>query len=65
MWAGFKNALRMFDMEHPGRQTDTILFKRDFPNVTGLVSCIRENPIMPGLVGFGTYSKNIGKRINK
>ncbi|CAD1476497.1 unnamed protein product, partial [Heterotrigona itama] len=49
VWAGFKNALRMFDMEHPGRQTDTILFKRDFPNVTGLVSCIRENPIMSGL----------------
>ncbi|KAF3430159.1 hypothetical protein E2986_09221 [Frieseomelitta varia] len=38
VWAGFKNALRMFDMEHPGRQTDTILFKREFPNVTGLLA---------------------------
>lgn len=47
-------------MEHPGRQINTIQFKRDFPNVIGLVSCIRENPIMPGLVAFGTYSKNIG-----
>ncbi|KAK1129476.1 hypothetical protein K0M31_019202 [Melipona bicolor] len=60
IWAGFKNALRIFNMEYPGRQTDTLLFKRDFPNVRGLVSCIRENPIMPGLVGFGTYSKDIG-----
>ncbi|XP_017755468.1 PREDICTED: telomerase Cajal body protein 1 [Eufriesea mexicana] len=60
VWAGFKNALRIFDMEHPGRQTNTIQFKRDFPNITGIVSCIRENPIMPGLVAFGTYSKYIG-----
>lgn len=48
-------------MEQPGRQVNTIQFKKDFPNVTGLVSCIRENPIMPGLVAFGTYSKYIGK----
>ncbi|XP_078035279.1 telomerase Cajal body protein 1 homolog [Augochlora pura] len=60
IWAGFKNGLRIFNMERPGRQIDTIQFKRDFPNVVGLVSCIRENPIMPGLVAFGTYSKSIG-----
>ncbi|XP_017876357.1 telomerase Cajal body protein 1 [Ceratina calcarata] len=60
VWAGFKNALRVFDMERPGRQINTIQFKNDFPNITGLVSCIRENPIMPGLVAFGTYSKYIG-----
>ncbi|XP_043599640.1 telomerase Cajal body protein 1 [Bombus pyrosoma] len=60
VWAGFKNALRVFNVEHPGRQINTIQFKRDFPNIIGLVSCIRENPIMPGLVAFGTYSKNIG-----
>ncbi|CAK9821321.1 Telomerase Cajal body protein 1 [Anthophora retusa] len=60
VWAGFKNALRIFDMERPGRQTNTIQFKKDFPNIAGLVSCIRENPIMPGLVAFGTYSKYIG-----
>lgn len=61
VWAGFKNALRVFDMERPGRQTETIQFKKDFPNVGGLVSCIRENPIMPGLIAFGTYSKYIGR----
>ncbi|XP_076634840.1 telomerase Cajal body protein 1 homolog [Colletes latitarsis] len=60
IWAGFKNTLRIFDVEQPGRQINTIKFKKDFPNVTGLVSCIRENPIMPGLVAFGTYSKCIG-----
>lgn len=60
VWAGFKNALKTFDVERPGRQINTIQFKTDFPNVTGLVSCIRENPIMPGLVAFGTYSKCIG-----
>ncbi|CAL7933929.1 unnamed protein product [Xylocopa violacea] len=60
VWAGFKNALRVFDMERPGRQINTIQFKKDFPNITGLVSCIRENPIMSGLVAFGTYSKYIG-----
>lgn len=60
VWCGFKNALRIFDANHPGRQRDTIFLKKDFPNVTGLVSCIRENPIMPGLVAFGTYSKCIG-----
>ncbi|XP_076654344.1 telomerase Cajal body protein 1 homolog [Halictus rubicundus] len=60
VWAGFKNALRLFNMERPGRQISTIQFKKDFPNVSGLVSCIRENPIMPGLVAFGTYAKCIG-----
>ncbi|XP_076381591.1 telomerase Cajal body protein 1 homolog [Megalopta genalis] len=60
LWAGYKNALRFFDMERPGRQINTIYFKKEFPNVIGLVSCIRENPIMPGLVAFGTYSKCIG-----
>ncbi|KAG7210964.1 hypothetical protein KM043_016336 [Ampulex compressa] len=60
VWCGFKNVLRMFDTERPGRQVKTIQFKTDFPNMSGLVSCIRENPIMPGLVAFGTYSKYIG-----
>ncbi|KAG6797908.1 telomerase Cajal body protein 1 [Apis mellifera caucasica] len=60
IWAGFKNTLRIFDVEQPGRQINTIQFKKDFPNVIGLVSCIRENPIMPRLVAFGTYSKYIG-----
>lgn len=60
IWAGFKNTLRVFNVERPGRQINTIQFKNDFPNATGLVSCIRENPIMPGLVAFGTYSKYIG-----
>ncbi|XP_078051339.1 telomerase Cajal body protein 1-like, partial [Augochlora pura] len=49
IWSGFKNGLRIFNMERPGRQINTIQFKRDFPNVVGIVSCIRENPIMPGL----------------
>lgn len=60
VWCGFKNTLRTFDTDRPGRQVNTICFKTDFPNVTGLVSCIRENPVMPGLVAFGTYSKCIG-----
>lgn len=61
IWCGFKNVVRTFDTDHPGRQTSDIQFKHDFPNMIGLVSCIRENPIMPGLVAFGTYSKCIGK----
>ncbi|XP_072766715.1 telomerase Cajal body protein 1 [Anoplolepis gracilipes] len=60
IWCGFKNAVRTFDTDRPGRQTSTIQFKHDFPNIIGLVSCIRENPIMPGLIAFGTYSKCIG-----
>lgn len=60
IWCGFKNILQIFDTNRPGRQIATVNFKNDFPNVSGLVSCIRENPIMPGLVAFGTYSKNIG-----
>ncbi|XP_020290432.1 telomerase Cajal body protein 1 [Pseudomyrmex gracilis] len=60
IWCGFKNAVRIFDTDRPGRQTSTIEFKHDFPNMIGLVSCVRENPIMPGLVAFGTYSKCIG-----
>ncbi|KAL2715630.1 telomerase Cajal body protein 1, partial [Vespula squamosa] len=57
---GFKNTLQIFDTNRPGRQITTINFKKDFPNTSGLVSCIRENPLMPGLVAFGTYSKSIG-----
>lgn len=60
IWCGFKNAVRTFDTDRPGRQTSTIQFKHDFPNMIGLVSCIRENPIMPGLIALGTYSKYIG-----
>ncbi|KAL7301826.1 hypothetical protein TKK_0005433 [Trichogramma kaykai] len=60
IWTGFKNALRTFDTNNPGRQTSTIYLKKDFPNMSGMVSCIRENPSMAGLIGFGTYSKNIG-----
>ncbi|XP_033219378.1 telomerase Cajal body protein 1 [Belonocnema kinseyi] len=60
IWCGFKGALRKFETDRPGRQTENIFLKNDFPNVTGLVSCIRENPIMPGLLAFGTYSKHIG-----
>ncbi|XP_015605181.1 telomerase Cajal body protein 1 [Cephus cinctus] len=60
VWCGFKGALRTFDTDRPGRQIDTIYLKKDFPNTFGLVSCIRENPIMPGLVAFGTYSKHVG-----
>lgn len=60
IWCGFKNAVRTFDTDRPGRQTSTIQFKHDFPNMIGLVSCIRENPVMPGLIAFGTYSKCIG-----
>ncbi|XP_043269110.1 telomerase Cajal body protein 1 [Venturia canescens] len=60
IWCGFKGALRSFDTSRPGRQKETISLKKDFPNVTGIVSCIRENPIMPGLIAFGTYSKSIG-----
>jgi hypothetical protein len=63
VWSGFKNALRTFDTNRPGRQIDTIYLKKDFPNITGLVSCIRENPGMSGLIAFGTYSKYIGKII--
>lgn len=60
IWCGFKNVVRTFNTDRPGRQTSDIQFKYDFPNMVGLVSCIRENPIMPGLVAFGTYSKCIG-----
>ncbi|XP_014204964.1 telomerase Cajal body protein 1 isoform X2 [Copidosoma floridanum] len=60
IWSGFKNALRVFDTNQPGRQISNIFLKKDFPNVSGLVSCIRENPEMPGLMAFGTYSKCIG-----
>lgn len=60
IWCGFKNAVRIFDTSYPGRQTSTIDFKHAFPNMIGLVSCIRENPIMPGLIALGTYSKRIG-----
>lgn len=60
VWCGFKGALRTFDTGRPGRQVNTIYLKKDIPNVTGIVSCIRENPAMPGLVAFGTYSKTIG-----
>lgn len=64
IWCGFKNAVRTFDTDRPGRQTSDIQFKQDFPNMIGLVSCIRENPIMPGLVAFGTYSKCIGTHLS-
>lgn len=49
-----------FDTNQPARQTGTIYLKKDFPNVSGIVSCIEENPSMSGLIAFGTYSKNIG-----
>ncbi|XP_012257686.2 telomerase Cajal body protein 1 isoform X1 [Athalia rosae] len=60
VWCGFKGALRTFDTGRPGRQVSTIYLKKDIPNVTGIISSIRENPVMPGLVAFGTYSKSIG-----
>jgi len=63
IWCGFKNTVRIFNTNYPGRQTSTIEFKQDFPNMIGLVSCIRENPIMPGLIALGTYSKCIGMHI--
>lgn len=61
IWCGFKNFLRTFDVNRPGRQTSEIALRKSFPNVTGIVSCIRENPLMPGLIAFGTYSKCIGE----
>ncbi|KAL0122819.1 hypothetical protein PUN28_007477 [Cardiocondyla obscurior] len=60
IWCGFKNAVRTFDTGRPGRQIRDIYFQQEFKNITGLVSCIRENPIMPGLIAFGSYSKCIG-----
>lgn len=60
IWTGFDNALRSFDTNRPGRQINDVLLKNDFPNVRGIVSCIRDNPTMPGLIAFGTYSKCIG-----
>lgn len=63
IWSGFRNAVRTFDTNRPGRQTKDIHFKHDFPNMSGMVSCIRENPIMPGLVAFGSYSKCIGMHL--
>lgn len=60
LWCGLKNSLKIFDVQRPGRQTSAIDLKNDFPNMRGLVSCIRENPVMPGLVALGTYSKRIG-----
>lgn len=61
IWCGFKNVVRIFSIEKPGRQVDEIAFKTDFPSMSGLVSCIRENPAMLGLVAIGTYSKYVGK----
>ncbi|XP_066584028.1 telomerase Cajal body protein 1 isoform X2 [Prorops nasuta] len=60
IWCGFKGGLKYFYTERPGRQFSNIVFKSNFPNVSGIVSCIRENPLMPGLIAFGTYSKCIG-----
>ncbi|EFN80355.1 telomerase Cajal body protein 1 [Harpegnathos saltator] len=60
IWCGFQNVVRTFDTNRPGRQTNDIFFKHSFPNMGGLVSCIRENPYMPGLVALGSYSKCIG-----
>lgn len=60
IWAGYKGVLRSFDTDRPGRQINDISLKNDFPNARGIVSCIRENPTMPGLLAFGTYSKCIG-----
>lgn len=60
IWSGFKGFLRSFDINRPGRHIDEVPLKNDFPNVHGIVSCIRDNPMMPGLMAFGTYSKCIG-----
>ncbi|KAK0159512.1 hypothetical protein PV327_011000 [Microctonus hyperodae] len=60
IWTGFNGALRSFDFNRPGRQVNDISLKNDFPNVHGIVSCIRDNPMVPGLIAFGTYSKCIG-----
>lgn len=61
IWCGFKNVVRIFNIEKPGRQVDEIAFKKDFTTMSGLVSCIKENPAMLGLVAIGTYSKYVGK----
>ncbi|XP_032674416.1 telomerase Cajal body protein 1 [Odontomachus brunneus] len=60
IWCGFKKAVRIFQTSRSGRQIKNIYFKHDFPNMRGLVSCIRENPTMSGLVAFGSYSNCIG-----
>ncbi|XP_074108669.1 telomerase Cajal body protein 1 homolog [Cotesia typhae] len=60
IWSGFNNALRSFDTNRPGRQINDVFLKNDFSNTRGIISCIRDNPAMPGLIAFGTYSKCIG-----
>ncbi|XP_034951119.1 telomerase Cajal body protein 1 [Chelonus insularis] len=60
IWSGFKGIVRSFDINRPGRQVDDIVMKTNFPKMHGIVSCIRDNPISPGLLAIGTYSKCIG-----
>ncbi|KAI4499265.1 hypothetical protein M0802_005525 [Mischocyttarus mexicanus] len=57
IYSGFKNAVHIFNICYPGRQIETINLEIDCAINGGIVSCIRENPIMPGLVAFGSYSK--------
>lgn len=63
LYCGFKNAIRIFNTDLPGRQCEMRNLKlSSFPSQrqTGIISCICVNPAMPNIYVAGSYTKSLG-----
>uniref|UniRef100_A0A914CDB2 WD repeat-containing protein 79 n=1 Tax=Acrobeloides nanus TaxID=290746 RepID=A0A914CDB2_9BILA len=62
LYAGYYKAIRIFDMERPGRQVNSIVTfqKESIGGQKSIISCIAQNPIFPGLYATASYGHSIG-----
>ncbi|KAJ9591397.1 hypothetical protein L9F63_002003 [Diploptera punctata] len=62
LYCGFKNFIRVFNTNYPGRECTIRNLKRQFPTQkqTGIISCISVNPALPNIYAAGSYSRSIG-----
>ncbi|XP_069689701.1 telomerase Cajal body protein 1 isoform X5 [Periplaneta americana] len=63
LYCGFKNVVRIFDTNLPGRQCETRKLKQaHLPSQrqTGIISCISVNPAMPTIYAAGSYDRSLG-----
>ncbi|XP_021939349.1 telomerase Cajal body protein 1 isoform X2 [Zootermopsis nevadensis] len=63
LYCGFKNSIRIFNTNNPGRQCETRNLKQSSfssQRQTGIISCICVNPAMPDIYVVGSYTKSIG-----
>ncbi|VDK75073.1 unnamed protein product [Litomosoides sigmodontis] len=61
LYAGYKNSIKKFDMNHPGHQVSELTtWNKESKGQKGIISCIAVNPILPTNYAAGSYGKTIG-----